>query len=128
MTDKPASLTAAEPWRFTDADGDYLHIGVPATPACDGPAISFHTATEPVHVPVDRVEELITALRRMAGLPAPTDRAAALTEDERTMLDYALNQAQLRMWKTGKYTAEDQAAIVSLRRMADEAQEEAGRG
>ena len=63
----PDHTPPAEPFRFTDADGDYLHIGIPHTPASGGPAVSFHTATEPVHVPVERIEELITALRRLAG-------------------------------------------------------------
>ncbi|MFH9610461.1 hypothetical protein [Streptomyces sp. NPDC017448] len=55
-----------------------------------------------------------------AAPPAPADRAAVLTGPERTMLNYALNQAQLRMWAVpGKFTAEDQAALVSLRRLAD---------
>lgn len=54
--------------------------------------------------------------------PAPVDRAATLTEAERTMLNYALNQAQLRIWAGhGSHTAEDQAALVSLRRLAADA-------
>ncbi|MFF8297708.1 hypothetical protein ACF07M_20240 [Streptomyces globisporus] len=55
------------------------------------------------------------------ALPAPADRAA-LTEAEQTMLNYALNQAQLRIWSGhGSHTEEDQAALVSLRRLADDA-------
>ncbi|MEU6552065.1 hypothetical protein ABZ915_17540 [Streptomyces sp. NPDC046915] len=61
-----------EPYQFVDADGDLLHIGIPATPANGSAAISFYTATEPVHVPVDRIEELITALRRLAAAAQPT--------------------------------------------------------
>ncbi|WP_069743059.1 hypothetical protein [Streptomyces sp. EN23] len=64
-------------------------------------------------------------IRRLAGdaavgvLDAPTDRAAILTEAERTMLNYALNQAQLRIWAGhGSHTEEEQAALVSLRRLA----------
>ncbi len=58
-------------------------------------------------------------LRRMADETAATETQppAALSPTERTILDYALNQAQLRMWDTGKYTAEEQAALVSLRRL-----------
>ncbi|MBE4735741.1 ParB N-terminal domain-containing protein [Streptomyces caniscabiei] len=56
----------------------------------------------------------------LSVLPAPADRAAVLSDAERTMLGWALDQAQLRMWKTGKHTAEEQAALVSLRRMAVE--------
>ncbi|WP_435597100.1 hypothetical protein [Streptomyces anulatus] len=53
--------------------------------------------------------------------PAPADRAA-LTEAEQTMLNYALNQAQLRIWSGhGSHTEEEQAALVSLRRLADAA-------
>ncbi|WP_328657932.1 hypothetical protein [Streptomyces sp. NBC_00334] len=51
---------------------------------------------------------------------AAATQVAALSPTERTMLDYALNQAQLRMWDTGKYTAEEQAALVSLRRLTAE--------
>lgn len=68
---RPTTESATEPFRFVDDDGDYLHIGIPHTPANGGPAVSFHTATEPVHVPVDRIEELITVLRRLvAAQPA----------------------------------------------------------
>lgn len=56
-----------EPYRFADADGDSLHIGIPGTPANGGPAVSFHTETEPVHVPVERIPELIDALRRLVA-------------------------------------------------------------
>jgi hypothetical protein len=51
-------------------------------------------------------------------LAEAADRAAVLSDVERKMLNYALNQAQLRMWKTGKFTDEGQAALVSLRRLA----------
>lgn len=78
MTDQTAPLTATdqdprEPFRFTDADGDYLHIGIPATPASDGPAISFHTPTEPVHVPVELIPGVIAALQRLAATAAAAD-------------------------------------------------------
>jgi hypothetical protein len=52
----------------------------------------------------------------------PVDRAAALSPAERAMLTYALNQAQERIWSEDGFTDEDQAAVDSLRRMADEAQ------
>ncbi|CAL9665935.1 hypothetical protein SUDANB145_07160 (plasmid) [Streptomyces sp. enrichment culture] len=55
-------------------------------------------------------------------LPAPADRAAALTDAERTMLTYALNEAQEHIWSRDGFTDEDQAALDSLRRMAAEAQ------
>ncbi|MYR46769.1 hypothetical protein [Streptomyces sp. SID5910] len=60
-------------------------------------------------------------LRRVAAETAAAEtQATTLSPTERTMLDYALNQAQLRMWDTGKYTAEEQAALVSLRRLTTE--------
>lgn len=49
-------------------------------------------------------------------------RATALSEPERTMLRYALDQAQEAIWSQGGFTEEDQAAVDSLRRLADEAQ------
>ncbi|ACX71171.1 hypothetical protein pZL12.94 [Streptomyces phage ZL12] len=58
----------------------------------------------------------------LAVLDTPADRAAVLTEPEQTMLNYALNQAQLRIWSGhGSHTEEEQAALVSLRRLADAA-------
>ncbi|WP_326592794.1 hypothetical protein [Streptomyces brevispora] len=59
----------------------------------------------------------------LAVLPAPVDRAAVLTDAERTMLTYALDQAQERIWSDDGFTDEDQAAVTSLRRLADEAQQ-----
>lgn len=62
----------------------------------------------------------------LAVLSEPTDQAAvratALSEPERTMLRYALDQAQEAIWSQGGFTEEDQAAVDSLRRLADEAQ------
>jgi hypothetical protein len=56
-----------------------------------------------------------------SAVPAPaTDRAAVLTAAERTMLAYALDQAQEKIWSEDGFTDEDQAAVTSLRRMADE--------
>lgn len=49
----------------------------------------------------------------------PDGRAAVLTDAERTMLNYALNQAQLRLWRHGPAVEEDQAALNSLRCLAD---------
>ncbi|MEY9995850.1 hypothetical protein ABIE67_007882 [Streptomyces sp. V4I8] len=46
------------------------------------------------------------------------DRAAVLTDAERTMLAYALDQAQERIWSEDGFTDEDQAAVTSLRRLA----------
>ena len=49
----------------------------------------------------------------------PTEQAAQLTEAERTMLRYALDQAQEHIWSRDGFTDEDQAAVTSLRRLAD---------
>ncbi|WP_225825640.1 hypothetical protein [Streptomyces naphthomycinicus] len=51
----------------------------------------------------------------------PTSRAAVLSAAERTMLTYALDQAQERIWSEGGFTDEDQTALDSLRRLAGEA-------
>ncbi|MFP3986931.1 hypothetical protein U9R90_05390 [Streptomyces sp. E11-3] len=56
----------------------------------------------------------------LAVLPAPVDRAVVLTETERTMLTYALDQAQEHIWSRDGFTDGDQAAVTSLRRLADE--------
>jgi hypothetical protein len=48
------------------------------------------------------------------------DRATALSETERRMLSYALDQAQEHIWSRDGFTDEDQAAVHSLRRLADE--------
>ncbi|RPK56173.1 hypothetical protein EES43_24335 [Streptomyces sp. ADI96-02] len=56
-----------------------------------------------------------------AAPPAPADRAAVLTEAERTMLTYALDEAQEHIWSRDGFTDEDQAAVTSLRRLAGEA-------
>jgi hypothetical protein len=58
----------------------------------------------------------------LAVLPAPTDQAAELTEVERKMLEYALALAQDKIWSLDGFTDEDQAAVHSLRRMADKTQ------
>lgn len=60
-----------------------------------------------------------------AVLPASTGRAAVLSESERTMLRYALDQAQEAIWFQDGFTDEDQAAVDRLRRMADETPQEA---
>ncbi|MFE2041650.1 hypothetical protein ACFXAZ_12100 [Streptomyces sp. NPDC059477] len=54
--------------------------------------------------------------------PAAT-RAAVLTDAERTMLAYALDQAQEAIWAEDGFTAEDQAALDSLHRLAAEPQQ-----
>jgi hypothetical protein len=52
-----------------------------------------------------------------AAVAPPTDRAAVLTESERKMLAYALDQAQEHIWSRDGFTDEDQAAVDSLRRL-----------
>ncbi|MFJ2961214.1 hypothetical protein ACIPIC_02755 [Streptomyces collinus] len=67
---------------------------------------------------VDRLADAVLAV-----LPAPTDRAAVLSQTERGMLRYALDLAQEQMFSRGdEFGDGDQAAVDSLRRMADEAQ------
>ncbi len=46
--------------------------------------------------------------------------AALLTGAERTMLTFALDQAQEKIWSEDGFTDEDQAAVTSLRRLAAE--------
>ncbi|MYU20781.1 hypothetical protein [Streptomyces sp. SID8352] len=58
-------------------------------------------------------------LRRMADETAATE-TAALNPAERTMLTYALDQAQERIWSEDGFTHEDQAAVDSLRRLTVE--------
>ncbi|MGK9463963.1 hypothetical protein ACSLFT_28615 [Streptomyces sp. G6] len=62
-----------------------------------------------------------TKLRRVADETATTEtQAATLTPAERTMLGYALDQAQERIWSEDGFTDEDQAAVDSLRRLTAE--------
>ncbi|MFH8797081.1 hypothetical protein [Streptomyces sp. NPDC017941] len=74
-----------------------------------------------------RADDVDTGIRvsraPVRGPAAPADRTAALTEAERTMLTYALDQAQEHIWSRDGFTDDDQAAVTSLRRMADEAQQ-----
>ncbi|MEV3857769.1 hypothetical protein AB0J38_26015 [Streptomyces sp. NPDC050095] len=71
VTDHPDFLDDGEQrgpfYRFTDADGDFVHVGVPASPAGGTPAVSLCTSPDPVHVPVERVAELCAELRRLAA-------------------------------------------------------------
>jgi hypothetical protein len=58
--------------------------------------------------------------------PAPTDRPAAsgLTTTERAILGYALDLAQDQIYARGdEFTDDDQAAVDTLRLMADEEQQ-----
>ncbi|MGY0023719.1 hypothetical protein ACVHNB_32715 [Streptomyces sp. YJ-C3] len=65
--EQPSGLVG--PYQYTDAEGDLLHISVPGDPASGGPSISFYTGDEPVHVPVEEIEGLIAAVRRLASRP-----------------------------------------------------------
>jgi hypothetical protein len=67
----------------------------------------------------DETGDDLPAVSSAGQAPTP-DRTAVLSDAERQMLNYALNQAQVRMWSVGGFTDEDQAAVVSLRRLADE--------
>ena len=67
--------------------------------------------------------EAADELLRNAAAPVaapPTGQTATLTEAERAMLTYALDQAQERIWSEDGFTDEDQAAVTSLRRLAAE--------
>lgn len=48
---------------------------------------------------------------------------ATLSDAERTMLTYALDQAQERIWSEDGFTDEDQAAVTALRRLTAEVQQ-----
>lgn len=113
-------------FHFTDPDGRRLELEPDTTPDGD-PAITVWArgtfALVPVRVPLDRVEELIAGLRDTArqaagGAEPQQPTPAALTAAERTMLTYALEQAQERIWSEDGFTDEDQAAVDSLRRLA----------
>jgi hypothetical protein len=76
------------------------------------------------------MRELKAAVDAIAAMPAapvaapPTGQAGlVLTEDERTMLAYALDQAQEKIWSEDGFTDKDQAAVDSLRRLAAETPE-----
>jgi hypothetical protein len=64
--------------------------------------------------------ELRDQIRAAASAPEPetTGPTAVLSEAEQTMLAYALDQAQERIWSEGGFAEEDQAAVDSLRRRA----------
>lgn len=69
------------------------------------------------------VWELEQALRN-ARLDAPADRPAVLTAAERQFLTFALELAADEMASRGdEFTADDEAALAKLRRLADEAQQ-----
>jgi hypothetical protein len=93
-------------------DGDPLLEAIAA-------AVWEHCRTEGTSLVVDDPRNI--AVAAASALPAPVDRAAVLTDAERTMLAYALDQAQERIWSEDGFTDEDQAAVDSLRRMAAEA-------
>ncbi|MET8113751.1 hypothetical protein [Streptomyces prasinus] len=57
----------------------------------------------------------------LSVLPEPTP-AAVLSATERTMLTYALDQAQEKIWSEDGFTDEDQTAVDALRRLTDETQ------
>lgn len=94
MTD----TTGTEPFRFTDADGDYLHIGIPTSPTTGHPAISFCTLAEPVHVPVEQIEGLITALRRLVAAQSAVSPAAVEPPADQTALRDRIRLAIARQW------------------------------
>jgi hypothetical protein len=68
---------------------------------------------------VRELADVADVLRRMAD-ETPAAETAALSPTERTMLTYALDQAQEHIWSRDGFTDEDQAAVDSLRRLAAE--------
>jgi hypothetical protein len=72
-------------------------------------------------LPLDRLVDTLLAILDAPAVPAgqaPATDQTALTDAERTMLTYALDQAQERIWSEDGFTDEDQAAVTSLRRLA----------
>jgi hypothetical protein len=114
MTDQTTPAERPIRFEFTDADGDLLSIGVPAEPACGRPAVSFYTVTGPVHVPVDRIPQLIAAVSRAAGITV----TPSLSESERTFLKFALDLAFDQMCSGDGFTDDDEAALATLRKLA----------
>ncbi|GHA28841.1 hypothetical protein GCM10010372_30880 [Streptomyces tauricus] len=79
---RPVMTSDITAYRFEDAEGDYLHIGIPQEPAGGEPAVSFCTSSEPVHVPVDEIEGLIAAVQRLAtSTTAGTPQQPAIVSD-----------------------------------------------
>jgi hypothetical protein len=120
MTDQSTPTERPIRFEFTDADGDLLSIGVPAEPACGRPSVSFYTVTEPVHVPVDRIPQLIAAVNRAAGITA----TPVLSEPERAYLRAALSLLADSIGDgvtdepDGFTAAELAPALASLRKLA----------
>lgn len=79
------------------------------------PGVPLHHAYAVLQA--SRVTQRLDVAAAPAAVP-PTDRAAVLTEAERTMLTYALDQAQEKIWSEDGFTDEDQAAVDSLRQLA----------
>ena len=106
----------------TDSSGDHL-TAEPATGVDGLPVVALiaeqHRDTACVHIPLDRVEELVAGLRdvvRQAGGQQPT--GDALTAAERRFLTFALDLAFDRMVSDDGFTDEAQAALKKLRRLA----------
>lgn len=64
------------------------------------------------------LDDIEQAVRRW--IAAHPDPATVLSDVERTMLAYALDQAQEHIWSRDGFTDEDQAAVTSLRRFTTE--------
>ncbi|WP_432091056.1 hypothetical protein [Streptomyces sp. NRRL F-5630] len=121
--DAPAPADRAAMLR-TQSSGD--GITITANPDGEGVILSLPSVTyldtAVWAVEIGLTAEDLAALRDavLAVLPAPADRAAVLTDAERAMLTYALDQAQEHIWSREGFTDEDQVAVDSLRRLTDE--------
>lgn len=73
---------------------------------------------------LDAVMQLLSTASPAVPVPPTPTTHAVLSDAERTMLAYALDQAQERIWSEDGFTDEDQAAVDSLRRIAAEAQQQ----
>lgn len=100
------------------ADRDRIAETLARADGWEWAAASFSTLSTPA---ADRYRRLAEAV--LAVLPPPATRADVLTDAERTMLTYALDQAQEHIWSRDGFTEEDQAAVSSLRRLTAEAQQ-----
>ena len=112
-------------FHFTDPEGRRLELD-PDTNLDGQPVVTVrargHYASVPVHVPLDRVEEVIAGLRDTArqAAGAPLSAGGALTDAERQFLTFALDQAFERMVSGDGFTGEDWAALEKFRRLATE--------
>jgi hypothetical protein len=82
----------------------------------------FHDGARWATAEVRRIADAVTAEGPAWRPDGMTELAAGLTltDAERTLLRYALDQAQEHIWSRDGFTDEDQAAVDSLKRIAGE--------